>query len=360
MANTGYTSTIDMQLPSLWDAGTILSLQLKDGTTFEAVLRDLNAALAVLNQNILREHPYNLLVSVSDEPTVEYASGSVFEPQEATEYGRPDPKRGKITGHQIPLKRWTIALGWTLQALEEARRVKIDADVNSAIGSARDFVHKKLLERLFKKEAENVGAGGKSVGFADGGATDPDYVPPPVDGKQFTASHNHYIGSTTGITASLVNTAVGHLREHGHKPPFLIIASETDVSTWTGLTIFKAPEWPGIVYRNETRAQPEAAQLGIGYVETDYGIAVVWTTARVPSGYFAVVKGYGALDQRNPLRFVYDPAIGFGWHIRPGLWANAPEYLAVLANKFGIGVADRVGGVCVDANNATYTTPTIS
>lgn len=364
MATLSFADLKNTALPDLWDAGEITKVRLADGVTFEQMLRDIRLGLQALNAGLLAMAHYGDLIAVQDTPEVEYPIGVSNGVEEATEYGVPTPMRGETTGHMLPLKAYYRALGWTMMYLRNARTAKLDADVRSAITDMRSAWQKHLLERFFKMEGETVGStSNASVPFADGGVTDSSYVPPvSPEGEVFTSSHDHYLRLDTLNDAAL-GQAVEHLQEHGHQAPFDVIASRTDASTWKGFTNYKAPEWPGVVYRATTdrAAIPDITDY-FGYVETAYGICRLWLTPRLPTSYFGVFKTYGPGDPRNPLRLRINPNVGFGWQIVPGVWVSAPQTMAVMYAEYGVGVGeDRTNGVCVYINaTGDYVTPTIS
>ena len=365
MATLSSAGLKETSLPSLWDSGELEKVRLADGTTFNQVVADLQAGLRVLNASLLDMPHYGDMIAIQDDPQVEYPIGVSNGVEEATEYSVPTPKRGATTGHMLPLRQWDRALGWTMMYLRRARQARLDADVRSAVVDIKSHWQKQLLTRFFKMEGETVGStGNASVPFADGGATDSSYVPPDSpDGESFTGSHIHFLRHSD-ITDANVTAAIEHLQEHGHRSPFDIIAARADAGTWTSLSGFKAPEWPGIVYHastTERAAIPEITRY-LGYIETDYGIARLWLTPRLPANYYGVYKSYGPGDPRNPLRVRINPNVGFGWQLVPGNWVNAPQLMAVLYSEFGVGVGeDRTNGVCVYiADSGSYTTPTIS
>ena len=364
MATLSFADLKDTALPNLWDTDELTKVRLADGTTFDQMIADIRSAMAMFNAGILTAPHYSTLIAVQDDPSVEYPIGVSNGVEEATEYSTPTPKRGATTGHMLPLKKWDRALGWTMMYLRDARRAKLDSDVRSAVTDLRNHWQKQLLTRMFKMEGETVGStSNASVPFADGGTTDSNYVPPDgPDGKTFTSSHDHFLRKSA-LNDTTVSDALETLQEHGHEAPFEIVGSRADASTWTGLTNFKKPEWPGIVYRaTEDRAMIDGVTDYFGYVETVYGIARVWLTSRVPANYFAAYKAYGPGDSRNPLRVRFNPNVGFGWQLVPGNWVNAPQLMAVLYSEFGVGVgADRTNGVAVYvAGSGDYVTPTIS
>jgi hypothetical protein len=315
------------------------------------------------NNSMLSMPHYADLLSVQDTVELEYPVGVTNGVQEATEYGIPNPMRGKTTGHSLPIKPYDRALGWTMMYLRKARMSSIDADVRSAVVDLRTNWQQKLLQRFFKSTGEIVGTtSGASVPFADGGTADSNYVPlPSPDGATFLYTHNHYLRYDT--IANAIAPAVKHVQEHGHAGPFDVIAADADAATWAALTTFKSPNWGGIIYRAaEDRAAMSDIGNYFGYVETDHGIARIWLNPRVPTNYFGVFKAYGAGDPRSPLRVRIDPNTGFGWSLVPGNWVNAPTTLAVMYSEYGVGIGeDRTNGVAVYLNaSGSYTDPTIS
>lgn len=367
MATLGPADLKDLTLPSLWDLAEIKKVQLADGATFDEIVGDVQSGLSLLNQQLVTEPHYSGLIAVQDDVEVEYETGVANGVEEATEYTAPTPKRGATTGHSLPLRSWDRAMGWTMMYLRKARKSKLDADIRSAFRDMKAHTHKRALRRFFRMEGEIVGAtSNASVPFADGGTVDANFVPPDSpDGEAFASSHDHFI-RVAAISAANLTAHVETLQEHGHQAPYDLIIPRADVSLWTATATFpkyKAPEWPGIVYRNnEDRAALDGVTDYFGYIETDYGITRLWATPRLPTSYYGIYKTYGPLDPRNPLRMRMNRNVGFGWQLVPGNWVNAPQLMAVLYSEYEFGVGgDRTNGVCVYVNGSgDYVTPTIS
>lgn len=365
MATLGFGDLKDTALPSLWDTGELEKIRLKDGTTMGEMEADVRAGLAQVNAALLSMPHYAALLSVNDDAELEYPIGVSNGVEEATEYGVPDPKRGATTGHMLPLKKWDRALGWTMMYLRGARAAKLDSDVASAIRDIRAHFQQQALTRLFKMEGEQVGStANASVPLADGGTTDSTYVPPDSpEGLTFDATHDHFLRHDAISDANFLLT-IKHLQEHGHASPFDVIAARADAASWSALTGFKNPEWPGIVYHGSATERAAISEISnyFGYIETDYGIARVWLTPRLPTAYYGLYKTYGAGDPRNPVVMRIDPDTGFGWRLVPGNWINAPQLIAVMYAEYGFGIGeDRTNGVCVEIDAAgDYATPTIS
>lgn len=369
MAILGYNDLKGRALPSLWDQDYLKKLELQGGRMVGDLLNEVQGALSVVNGDLINDPMFAGMLSVADEAAVEYAVGSSNSGVvEITDHSTPDPYKGVVTGHMLPLKDYARALGWTELGLRRAREATINADVRAAVRDIKNSFQQQALARFFKMEGETVGStSNASVPLADGGTTDSSYVPfQSPDGETFTSAHDHFLRQAS-VTEANVSAALEHLQEHGHNSPFTVIISRSDIATWTALSGFKSPEWPQIRQFDNSSGADRAAGLAdieryIGYLETDWGIAQLWATPRVPANYYAAFKSYGTLDPRNPLRLRVDPATGYGWNIMRGQWVNMPHHLVVLHSAHGFGIGeDRTNGVAVYiAGSGDYTTPTIS
>jgi len=370
MALYGFGDLRDRALPSNWDAATIEKVRLQEGVSFGEMASQVQAGLVALNNELLTMPHYSGLFAVQDDPEVEYPIYTANGFEVATEYSVPDPRRGDTTGHMLPLHPYDRSLGWTMRYLQKARRLKLDADVRSAVVDAKDRWQKSLLERFFSSTANTVGSSGKDVPFADAGSADSTYIPPKSpDGETFTSSHEHFLDTgDTDITAStfdaaMINVAAEHLQEHGHTPPFDVIASRADLGDFADITGFKPPLWQDIAYQGSAVERARISEIGtyFGYIECDYGIVRCWSTPRLPTENWGMYKSYGPGDPRNPLRVRIDPQVGWGFRMVDGLFVTAPPQLLLMHVEFGVGVGeDRTNGVCVDLGAGTWAAPTIS
>lgn len=367
---TGFNDLKNVSLPTAWDAAELRRLQLRDGATYESVIRDVNDALGVANASLTSGYLSGLF-SLTTEPAIEYRDGFSTGFEDHTEYGQPDPKRADTSGHMLPIKKVDRKLGWTADFLEEARMAKIDADISSVIQDAKDSFEKAVLTRLFKYEEETgrqygLGASGYSVPFVDGGGQTIDFTPLPRPDRMinaFTTSHNHY-QVLNGITQANLETAVGHLWEHGVDGPYELIISLADVASWqttANVTGFVEKADPLIQYGMTTALASVGGEY-IGGVKTKYGFCRMYANGRIPTARWAVTKSYGAGDQRNPLKVRYDPLFGFGAKLLVDRVERYPLAGAIAAMKFGVGVGiDRSAAVVVENDSSgTYATPTIS
>ncbi len=350
-------------LPVGWDAARLEQLQLASGETYADLVADINAGLALANASLLSDPMIASLVHLSDERTTEYGVGVSNGMEDHTEYGRPENKRGKTTGHMAEPVDKDRATGWTKDFLEKARRAQIDGDIASIVQDVKDSWQKMILTRHFKSTYTAVGSAGKSMPYADGGTADSSYIPPqfPARAAAFAYTHQHMV-RLDGYTQANVESAIALLWEHGYDGPFDMLVAQADVASWSNTTnvtgyIKKAD---GLIRYGNATDLAQVANDYIGVIETSaYGTVRVRATARIPTAYWTVYKSFGALDSRNPIRIV-PPAAGIGAEMQ---FAAAPVYYPLeevfLRLRFEQTIANRVGAVCVKTGGA-YASPTIS
>jgi hypothetical protein len=367
----GLSDLKNISLPAAWDNTELNRLRLRDGTTYEAIIRDINDALSLINAGLTGGY-LGKLFSLTTEAAVEYRTGASNGFEDHTEYTQPDAKRADTTGHMLPIKKLDRKLGWTTDFLEECRLVQIDADVASMAEDAVNAWEKSIWVRLFKLAEEtgkNVGLGtsGVSVPFADGGVGTITWTPPPHPSRQinaFDSTHNHFL-RLNGITQANLETAVAHLWEHGYDAPYELIVSLADLGSWqntTNVTGFVPKANALIQYGQLNDLALVDAAVYQGAVTTKYGSVQLYANARIPTGYWGVTKSFGALDQRNPLRVRWDDLYGFGVRLVTASVNLYPLVGAIGLMKHGVGVGeDRAAAVLVkNDSSGDYTTPTIT
>lgn len=351
-------------LPVGWDAARLQQLRLASGETYAQLVNDINAGMAMANAALLSDPLMTSLVHLSDERTTEYPIGVSNGMEDHTEYGRPENKRGKTTGHMAEPVDKDRATGWTKDFLEKCRRAQIDADIASIIQDIKDGWQKAILTRHFKKTYTAVGAAGKSMPYADGGTADSTYIPPQFPARAttaFLATHDHMV-RLDGYTQANLESAVALLWEHGVDGPFDMVISQANIADWSNTT--NVTGWvkraDGLIrYGNAV----DLAQVGgdyIAVIETStYGPVRVRSSARIPTTFWSVYKSFGSMDARNPIRIV-PPAAGIGAEMQYG---QAPVYYPLeevfFRLRFEQAIANRVGAVCVKSGGA-YASPTIS
>lgn len=367
---TGINDLKQVSLPTAWDAAELARLTLRDGRSYEQLVRDIDDALSIVSAGVRGGYLANLF-SLTTEAAIEYRNGTSNGFEVHTEYAQPDAKRGEVTGHMLPILKQDRKLGWTQDFLEEARTSQLEADIASVAEDGVNAWEKAILTRFFKMEEETgkaygLGSTGYSVPFADGGGGTIPYTPvanPSRMINSFAATHDHFL-RLSGITQTNLETAVGHLWEHGHDGPFELLVALADVGSWqntTNVTGYKSKADANIMYGSSTDLA-QVSDAYIGGVQTKYGFCRLVANGRIPTGYWGVTKSYGAEDQRNPLKIRWDDMYGFGFRLEVNNVGRYPLQGAIAVTKFGVGVGEsRTSAVCVENDSAgDYASPTIS
>lgn len=350
-----------LKISGNWDLSYMKKFSMKDGTTWDVVLRRIGTALTLFNRSLTGGY-WGQFMQTTTDMSLEYDTGGESAGlSKVSEYGRPDPVYGDFTGHMIPMDDYGGALGWTYLALRRGSLSRIDRDIYRLISRARNTWDKTILTRMFKSTYDAVGTG-KSMPFADGGTADSTFIPPSYNGQVFASSHNHFLRETddaAGRTASLKSMGY-HLKEHGIDGPWDLIIPEADRALWTAQAEFKKPE-RGILSTAgvETRASiPEETYLGV--LETDDGWFRVKATPRLPVNYAGAFKPAGFNNPAAPLAIRYEEGFPIGLAL-VGKIEEFPLQDAIAYFTFGVGVTNRIAGTAVYYNAAgSYTDPTIS
>lgn len=370
MAILGPNDLKSISLPAGIDLTVLRNMQLRSGQTYEAVVRDIDAAFSMARDSVLSGDLFDL-VYMTNERTIEYRIGTNKTFERHTEYAQPDSQLANTTGHMLPVVKDDHKLGWTDDFLEEARQARIDADIAASIQAYKDRYEQAVLTRLFKATADSgaangLGTSGVSVPLADGGTADANYVPVqnPSRAAAFAASHTHFL-RLNGITQANLETAVDHLWEHGHDAPYDLLAAAADIASWqntTNVTGFVPVNYGLVQYGVNTALAATLPPKYQGVITTKRGPVRLWTNARIPTAYWSVYKSYGRNDVRNPVWMYTDPM----WGTAPRLVVNNvslfPLAGAIVQIKYGVGIGeDRVSAVAVrNDSSGSYSSPTIS
>lgn len=369
----GPRDTTSLVMLDGWDATALKNFTLQDGTTFDAVVSQMNAALGALNAEIMSHPLWSSLCSYTDQPDTEYRVGASNGFTRHTEYGRGDSKRADTTGHMLPLMDFDRRLGWTWDYLRKARMTQITADISDAIKDARDKYRVEILTRLLKRGDDSgankgLGSSGYSPGFATAAAsTNVDFTPPAFGGTTFTSDHEHYVGIAGGaFTTAVFSDSKDELREHGHDGPYDFIIGPSDETAVRALTGFVATDNAWVNYgADATRAAFDRSSTAPGL----YPIGAindfrVWVVRGMPQYYGFGWQSYGPNSQRNPLLVRLQkgqsaPMVtAYPDNSAPG--PAQPLKGLFLFTEFGVGVNDRTNGTARYVNNTTWAdgTPT--
>ena len=363
MAIYGPRRLVDLALPSGWDGAELERLSLQDGTTIAEVVSRLTTAIAGLNAELMSNTMIGGLSFRSPERAIRYADGgSGNEMQTHTEYGLPGEERGALEGHMAPLNPKDAGLGWTWDYLRKADLAQIDVDIAVALEQVRNTYEKAPLTRLFASTHNVVGTSGYDVGLADGNQSTVIWAPTPFDGQSFATTHTHYNELATLNVATALRPTAEHLVEHGHKPPFILLAAFADKATYVALSEFTPRGADGIRY-GLTQDLATLSDEFLGVVDVEGTAVYIKLSNRIPTTYGAMYKAYGQNSRKNPLRWCYAEDIGPGAvALATKQYRTFPVEGIMLFAEFGFtGGMDRTNGACFEiASGGTYTVPTIT
>jgi hypothetical protein len=352
-----------IRIPVNWDLAYMRQFQTADGVTWDRVVARLGAAIALFNQSLTQGWLAPFIRTTTDLGVEYRLGGDPGELPPMPEHNRPDLFAGEAGGHMIPMRDYGGGLGWTSLALRRASMANLDLSVQTLIDRGRNTWSKRNMERLFQIEEVRVGAGGLSLPFADGGASDAEYVPTEWEGVQFDETHNHYFRYTddaTGRTNSL-EAMVNTLREHGHMPPYVLMIPEADTGLWYAQPEFVKPERAILLTAGlELRARMPNTDIYTGVFETTRGWGYFQPTPRLPVNYSGLFKPYGFGNSANPLVVRYERGYPLGLSIE-GQVIIYPLQEAVAMLTFGVGVGNRTNGAATYyAGAGNYVSPVIT
>lgn len=356
-------------LPAGWDASELEKLRTESNLSIGNITNLLVGAVAGLNGELVNDPFYSMLFVPTTDVALEYRVGTTNSVEEFTEYGPTDEQRGDTTGHMLPLRRWSYALGWTWLRLRQIRMAQVDADIEGAVQAWKDKWEKALLTRFFQSAddsgaSKGLGSSGYSPGFAHAAAsTSVDFTPPPWEGKTFDSDHEHYDATNSTAAADFLTAIEAmtlDLAEHGHEPPYVTMISYLDQGTIEGLSDFTPRPHPEIRYG----ATQDLAMVGedyIGAVSTPSGSALIKVLNRLPQYTMGSFKAYPGRNIRKSLAVRYAEDLGLVANFLAGKsYRQFPIEELLTYSEFGVGVQDRTNGVCHQMNTASYSDPTIA
>lgn len=378
----GVLTTLSNTLPLGLDGTRIAQWLMKEGYSYDVLRADVVAAANGVN--LEEASAWGPMINIIPDDHFEYPTGgSVYKMPRLSELDRPQPRKGKNSGHMIDLWRVGDAIGGSEVFFRDARASVINSTIAQILIAGRNTLDIDILTRFFTNTENQLGSSGYDVGFCDGSTT-VQYAPLEWNGKVFTTSHNHYLGYDSGSSKTFADVLDGlalTITEHGHQPPLMALISETDVTTIRALTNFIKPvdastEWDrgglttGNIYRQqgETQAPPPVGGRFVGWYDSNYGRMVLFASNRIPTGYVGMWKSYGVNDVRNPIAIRVHPAVGFGFYIAevPSQITTWPVKSIEVWNEYGVSANGQgamvrtAGAVGLLVSGGVFANPTIS
>lgn len=377
-------------LPAGLDGNRIALWALRSGNTYESVRAMLGAGLQEYNAQMLVA--WGDMITVTKDTFLMYPNGGSIEPAVMLSGGARVPLvRGFNAGHMVDLQVWGIGIGGTWREFADMTESVLIASVRGIVTALRNNFDKAMLTRFFNNTDNALGTSGNTpAGYdapfcngsplrASGG---PDYAPPNWNGQTFQDTHNHYIAenSSSGKTwDNLLSDLAQLINEHGLAADYKVYMSDgADVGTVSALTEFVKPvddiNWAdrggstsGAQYFESVGlgAVPATGGRYVGSYRTNYGLARLWATPRVPTGYAGLYKPNSELSPLNALAVRYRPEFGLGCRIVeiPDFNTTFPlkevdvelEYGVSCSSNRYMGAAGQIG-----AGVSSYSNPTIN
>jgi len=337
------------------DSAILQRQALKDGTTFEWVLNEIQNAVNAFNA--ATDPLIASLCGVTDDLFVQVPQGTL-EFSAASEEARPYAQRTSVQGWMLEPVQEDLELRFTWQYLRNATRSRVQEQIQLAIQAARDAIQYHVLRRLMVS-AETAVESGYSPGLASGSSLVP-YTPPKYMGQTFLSTHSHYNRADGLDDCAAANSA--DLIEHGFAPPFVHLVSAADLTSWQSETNFIKPQVGPVI--------PSTAAASVQGTEFEYGPLGLWNIGycadgyvqpvpRIPSQYTATVKSFGINNPQNVLAVKFSDDLKVPLAVRPDrdlVYDGIYLYL-----EFWIGVKNPIGGACAyNASSGNYTDPTVN
>lgn len=379
----GVLTTANHALPAGLDGTRIAQWRLRDGRSYEEVRAQIANGFDDYNEETLAA--FGDMVTVTDLDYFEYPNGGTLIAMNPISSGsKSDSVKGFTVGHMIDLIPYQQSVGGDWRYFRDTREPVILATIRAIVQAGRNLFDKSMLTRAMTTTENKLGSSGYDVPFCNGnpnsGSGGPSYVPPQWNGKVFDETHTHYLGYDSGNSKTFADVLSGlaaTINEHGHDGPYHTFISETDVTTFRGLTDYVKPvnnisiidrgglSSGAIYYENGTiLAQPAVGGRYIGAYDTGYGCVFLRATNRVPTGYVSMYKSYGQLDPRNPLGVRIHPDFGFGFRVMeiPSWETTWPVKRIDVEIEYGIscGVNRTIGAAGYLVSGGAWANPTIN
>jgi hypothetical protein len=373
----GPRAAVDLSLPSGVDGNVILQHQMADNRSVGQLIAELASALGAVNEELFSK--FSGLVHLTDSPVAFYSAGvggSLQETPKRAEFSDANAVRGADAGHMLPLENFQDALAWSWLYLRGKRASQVSADIRVIVERWRGRVIGDVFRRIFTDTELAIGTG-YSVPWAKTAASgNVDYIPPGYGQYEFDGTHTHFLANANSASSDFdtaIEAAILHLRHHGITGQLSLMCSDADIAKFAGITGKFVKIVPsGVQTVGGSSSAPVHVTTGemqgmlgerFGLYLSDRGPTVnLYGDERVPAGYFALYKSYGANNPNNPLAIRVYPETGFGLTMDPKGNASLtnPTLEKVLVNgTHGVGVNRRDACVVTRMGNGTWANPTI-
>lgn len=387
MANYGIHTTAHTGIPDNVDLAALNQFLTRDGVGYGETLgfaapaaRRFGAFDWPGNEEMATIMTY--LVSPSPDFAFRWRHGEVEATRLRKDHtGTIDWQRRLIADSQVPEVRVATAMPaytWetTRGGPQAYSRSEVESDVLRAFEPMALDVWKEAIRAVLTKAGRAVigSSTGKGVGWI--GGTDQDVTKPRKKGVDASSdnhylTHNDYADSANGRRALFAEMYRLLDVEHSAGAPLLLLHGRATLADVRADTQYAKPTVAGITPGGGSTASvvTDVPTWAHGKL-LDSGAWCVDMGSALPDDYYAMVKSYGPLNERNPLRLAYPQDLGFGpilfdqrsWY---PVDQNTPQNAELLLNLafqliYGVAVKEPAQGVAGLIGGAgTWTEPTI-
>jgi hypothetical protein len=328
--------------------------------SYEYVRSVIGASAQGLNEE--RAIAWADILALTTESAIWYMNGgAVDQVQKTMGRARPKQHRGFNVGHSIDLAVWSDSFGGDIRDLADMTESQLIGSVVGLITGFRDRFDYSILTRALSSAENALGTSGYDVGWCDGspggGTTGPKYAPPKYNGTVFYEDHNHYNGYNSSAAKTLADCLEGaalKVAEHGLpiNTDFKVYVSETDISTYRGLSNYVMPvdnvredrggATSGNIFFEEGSVGPIPNSGGryVGTYNTAYGFGQLFAIPRIPTMYGFLYRPGSAFAANNALALRYRDDFGYGYGLRiievPNFETTFPVKEVDLEDEYGI------------------------
>jgi hypothetical protein len=357
-------------------AGDIIT-QTADGVDINQLWRDYQDMLAAFNSK--RDTVLNFLTWRTTKAKEDmFASGTLADFEEATEYGEPVGVRPDRTSTSLGymFKWYDLAARFTWMFLADADAQQVDAVANMAAEADNRLVFTQVMKTIFNNTRRTNKEGTTVYPFYSGVAGD---LPPVYGTTTFADSHNHFVTNNNAtLTAVHLDSLQTLLTEHGYNTTngytLILMINEAQEGT---IRQFKSVANGGVGTFDFIPAQGTPQQLLPTTLNPDsvtrpasrirgmevvgsYGQMTVVKSTYIPAGYMFLFATGGEENVSNPVAIREHPQQSLrGLRLVKGKTPDYPLIDSFYNRGFGTGVRARgAGAVMQIVASATYTVPT--
>jgi len=289
---------------------------------------------------------------------------------ETDEFGKSRTKAntGKWTV-SFPIRKFVSGVGYSLEWLQRATVGEVNRKfMDLQLAHQKNYV-KQVKTAIFTSASSTFvdeHFNGETLvlkPFWNADANHNDSIPANANGDTFAvASHTHYIGSTSGsVAAADIDALVELVTEHDMTENVIIAINAADLDTikalTTGFTALSSTlmNYSGVNSTVQKLDLSNLANRPVGLWKESY---MIWVKPYVPANYAVCM----CLDNSmgKPLGYRQLPFANMKGLKLNNKYAGEPMIADEAICFEGLSIMNRSAGACLQLNNSSYTSPTIS